>query len=604
MRVIRRSLPLLNKNKRNCCCCFLFKSQWFEYSTVTLAGSDNHTRSNNSKIQNIQVGTDHSKIIANFNNVKKYFDDNLELYKKISLIERYLNSQEKKIRIGLITNDVENKKLLTCLLVDPWDPKNWYGTLIDRDLTNKNNLIQYNNKDVIEISHNDEEKLDIYKIQYNERLLKNQSNFLEFLEINNLKLKHVNNNNNNNNNNREEIEKLEIIPIIKETENVILERKKNFDCHLYLFIKSFIYEKLPDESFANWPILSIINTNDEILLKRNNEEELVIDIDCAVKANELLIKSPSNSTEYLKLIQNCNINKFFNNFFKLTNDIEPIIELYKSVIEQLYLQIGNELSYGISYQLQNNKKLTVENYLNINLKMLENLKAKNELLISEWNQNSHFELQEFLQPFLNNNLKLNFPQLMKFIIKIDDLDLILENLLFNNENGFLNSTNENFNILIGKIDSISSGIENEEKKFFLKNPLKILEKNVFTKINFLQIELYDFIMSEFWKVQIPIISIATISHIFYNFELNTILSIILIGSMISLNKISKKMINEIDLFKKWYLENLRITIKSANDILRERLNTNIHLQIDKTKSKFNAVENLEKGLLELKNLKN
>lgn len=481
--------------------------------------------------------------------MKTHFKDDYNLYHKLDLIES-VSKGDARLRVGIIANHAENKSFLETYLVNPFDVRGWYSDLRNRNLS-KNNLIRIGKEDQLGIQDN----MDVYEIPNDSINDKIACKEIEFLEINDLEIK--------------DTTQIDGATVLNET--LSHENNNDFGCHLYIFVKSSSFEDMPqDPRLVNWPVIEVLNTHSIL------NSLLSCDIQTAQQANELLIESSRNSSRYLDLIMKSKLADLVENLNGRFTLEYLKNELLKIVVDQLYIQLSNEIG--------GKGKINAINYHRTKLQSLENLESDLESQISYWEQQSHMELQKEVTEYLNTLTNPKFSQIVRLLFKIDDLNVIYENLILTN--GFMTKSDKLFNQLVGK-----TGVTVETNAYdSLKTEMSTI------KLPELQEKIHNHVLKTFFTIPLPTIAICSGFHIFYNFEINTLMALISLLIVLSANSISKQVLRQFKNFNHWYLELCRLSIDANADLLRSQLSSTVTFQTKALNSKLDTIRQIEKSL--------
>ncbi|OWB75289.1 hypothetical protein B5S31_g5168 [[Candida] boidinii] len=575
------------------------------------------------------------------------------------------------IRIGIISSpNVSRGNMIDAIINDPLesDQSGFQLLKANRVKSNRSNIIKYLttpvfqpvgadtdvywlpspilNKDTRVIQHKDVgiNSQDTQSFGLNKEFF----NDIEFIEIydKNSKIKSSDKDNDNSQNKSQDVEEITMNPLFQKDK--ILK-----DCHLYIFVKSSIGEKLPIE-YQDWPVLEIVDH--ELDLAFDSEQTpMVIDFTKVNKANELMNQSTSNSSEYLNLLKKSNIFKFLYLINKETSGYRPSIALMRSVIRDIYKQIETENVEN--KRAVNNNDINDTDY-NISLtelsssERLQQLESKGKELneqINKWAQSSHYELQSRIMPFFDKVFISKYGKLHELFLKLDDLDLIMSSNIFapegikSNKNSILNtflkfsnkndkidkkfkSINEDLyygslrdsiaqlNYLEGKIDTATENLtltkinnnSNQEIELIdLESPMKTVEeKTINIKLPELSENIQNSMFNNFLKISLPTFMVSSSFFILGYMELNTSIAFLIFSIVLALNNISKESIKQIYDFRTWYLNQVRISIDESKSLLKDKVNSKLDLTKIIINDDFKVIDELAKDLKNLEKIEN
>ncbi|GMF97964.1 hypothetical protein B5S33_g2526 [[Candida] boidinii] len=573
------------------------------------------------------------------------------------------------IRIGIISSPtVTRGNMLDAIINDPLEiDQSGFQLLKENRLkSNRTNIIKYLTTPVFQPADPDTDvywlpspilNKDTRVIQHKDVGINSQDtqsfglnkdffNDIEFIEIydkNNSKIIESSNNEDLQNKNQD-VEEIIMNPLIQKDK--ILK-----NCHLYIFVKSSIGEKLPIE-YQDWPVLEIVDH--ELDLAFDSEQTpMVIDFAKVNEANELLNQSTSNSSEYLNLLKKSNIFKFLYLINRETSGYRPSIALMRSVIRDIYKQIETE---NVETKTNNSNDINDTDY-NVSLtelsssERLQQLESKGKELneeINKWAQSSHYELQSRVMPFFDKVFVYKYSKLHELFLRLDDLDLVMASNIFapegvkSNKNSIFStffkfskdkdgkfdkrfkSVNEDFyygslrdsiaqlNYLEGKIDTATENLtltkinNNQANELIdLESPMKkVEEKTINIKLPELLESIQTSMFNNLAKISLPTFMVTSSFFILGYMELNTSIAILIFSIVLALNNISKESIKQVYGFRTWYLNQVRMSIDESKNLLKGKVNSKLGVTKTIINDDFKVIDELAKDLQNLEKIEN
>lgn len=362
------------------------------------------------------------------------------------------------------------------------------------------------------------------------------------------------------------------------------------DCHIWVYVTS------PNESIEkinDSPYFTIINESQDLsvggrLMENHDPNTFGIDLDKLNKANILVSKSIKNVSRYLTLYQQSNINELLFTLNRETSGYKPLVLLLRSLLRDLHMQESDDVK--IARQLK--EEITV------------------------WAQNSHFELQSKVTPFLEHILLKELTKISQLIINSGDLTLVISNLLngtraplktgfFGKEiacYGSLEEATAKSHYLEGRIDALFPENEVQKPEECVDDFMVQLKGDVANKkLPELQSRINKFLTQEIIAAPFTIFTLCNVGYLYDLITLNTAFAVTALSIALTANTSQKKIISIISEFKDWYLEKLRLYIDNTTVFLGKRLNDNIASYETTQAKKKQIIKELQSAILEIEN---
>ncbi|KAG0677233.1 hypothetical protein C6P40_001001 [Pichia californica] len=548
----------------------------------------------NGSISNPEVK---KSLLQSLEDIKQYFNDisinsRIETVKKIVPSSNCLNFEPTTITLGIVqSKDIKPGLFIDSLIVDPLSSDNKTDAVIKqfrKANPNSNIKILYGTK-------NETVKGGIFKskspiLNHESRLIQDAKlgdgsgkllnrdifNDLSFIEVNDksfsqqMKIEGADN--------------LDLDTVPKD------DHIAESDCQLWVYVTSSSgnIEKLNDS-----PYFSIINISSESqiggkLVESLKPNSFEVDLEKLNDANKLIAKSINNVSTYLELYQQSNMNELLYTLNRETSGYKPLILLLRGLLRDLHIKESDDVKTA--------KKLKQE--------------------ITEWAQNSHFELQSKVTPFLDNVLLKKLTNMNQLIINSGDLTLLISNYLNGNrvklKNGLFDKDIECYgtledsiaksHYLEGRIDALFPENKNnmtisENGVDYYLSGLKSDISNV--KLPELQAQINNFLTKEVIAVPFTIFLLTNIGYVYDIITLNTLFAVTALSIAVTANISQKKAVSLISEFKDWYLEKLRIYIDKTMIFLGKRLNDNIIAYEVSQAKKRELISELKSAIVEL-----
>lgn len=553
----------------------------------------------NSTIKHSQVKKSLLEILEE---TKKYFGDSnnqisrkIESLKKITPLEKtidFTNFEPKTISLGIVqSKDLKSGLFVDSLIVDPLSNENKTDDIIKQfRKTNPNSNIK-----IIYGTKNENIKGGVFKckspiLNHELRLIQDAKlgdgtgkllnrdlfNDLAFIEVNDKTFsQHVK---------VDGADNLDLNTISKD------DKIKESDCQLWVYVTS---SNGNIEKINDLPYFVIINESNESqvggkLVESLNENNFQVDLNKLYEANNLIGESINNVSKYLKLYQESNMNELLYTINRETSGYKPLILLLRSLLRDLDIHESDDV------------------------KIAKELKDE----ITAWSQNSHFELQSKVTPFLENILVKDFTKISQLIINSGDLTLVISNLLngtrvklktglFEKEiecYGSLEDSIAKSHYLEGKIDALFPENKNNINRPTenVDNYLDDLKGEIANvKLPKLQSQINKFLIKEIIAAPFTIFALTNVGYIYDIVTLNTVIAVTALSIAVTANSSQKKVISIISDFKDWYLEELRLYIDNTMSLLGKRLNDNIKAYEISQVKKREIIHDLKSALIEL-----
>ncbi|AOA60314.1 Hypothetical protein PP7435_CHR1-0328 [Komagataella phaffii CBS 7435] len=518
-----------------------------------------------------------------------------------------LQSQDSKyspytVKVGIYSHDTQlSVKLTKAILVDPLDPKTYWSDYEQSLDIAKNNVYQYG--DQFQVDNNIESNYyripspflsSEYRPVVREKIKEDEVKEIDNTEIgydkqyfNDISIVQVN----------AEQPKLDdgSIPNVNSS-TIDLNKNLNtnlkvstfvpkilYDCHFIIHLKSNLHDTLPPELSDTIPVFTIVNRNQPIA------NHITVDVDEAIKANELLMKSPSNSTQYLNLLDESNIHQLLNLLNIETSKYNPIKCLSATIINDLYALFDTSIGGSKSPN-----EITLTPRLSVSKSQKELEKVKEQLLasINDWRYNAHIALQTKVIPFVHNEVVNKFSKVHRNLAQLDDLNVVISNKLFDeNTDGFLGQEIIKFNQLVGRISAL-----NTENSATLSSEIPLLDLKQLAKddkLLVLQNQISDYTIKQLFVINIPTILVSTGFFVKGFWSGQSLVAVVLLGLAISLNDISRTLFKSLSEFEKWYVNSLRERIDQSANQLTILLQQQVKSTNDTLIQSLNEVEELE-----------
>ncbi|ANZ74805.1 BA75_01523T0 [Komagataella pastoris] len=528
----------------------------------------------------------------------------------LSSLKDQLQSQDEKyspytIKVGIYSHDTQlSLKLTKALLVDPLDPKTYWSDYEQSLDIAKNNVYQYGDR--FQVDYNIESNYykmpspflsSEYRPVFKEKIKEDEKKEIDNTELgydrqyfNDISIVQV----------RAEQSELNDGSIPKVNSSTIdLDKNLNtnlkvstfipkilYDCHFIVHLKSNLHDTLPSELSDNIPVFTIVNRNQPIA------NHITVDVDKAIEANELLMKSPSNSTQYLNLLDESNIHQLLNLLNIETSKYNPIKCLSATIINDLYVLFDTSIGGSKSPN-----EITLTPRLSISKSQKDLEKVKEQLLasINDWRYNAHIALQTKVIPYVHNEVVNKFSKVHRNLAQLDDLNVVISSKLFDeNTDGFLGQEIIKFNQLVGRISALSTDNLDIASSDIPLLGLKQLAKD--DKLLILQNQISDYTIKQLFVINIPTILVSTGFFVKGFWSGQSFVAVVLLGLAISLNDISRTMFRKLSEFEKWYVNSLRERIDQSADQLTRLLQQQIKSTNDTLIQTLNEVEELEASL--------
>ncbi|CDK24847.1 unnamed protein product [Kuraishia capsulata CBS 1993] len=380
-------------------------------------------------------------------------------------------------------------------------------------------------------------------------------------------------------------------------------------CNIYIFVKSQFSDS-PDPKFSSWPMIQVLDTPEVNEYLATPISDLVVDLDATETANELLMTSTSNSSQFLSLTKKSNINSLLYEINKQTSGKKPIVSLLKCLVHEMYSELSSEHE-------GHNGKASSELYMARQNAQLTDKEARFSTEIHDWAQRSHLELQSEIIPFLDNQFVYTFGKIPQILLNVDEFDLVLSRALFGTSksqnsgwfsrsvsgNGFLSASQARFDYILGKIDGLPSDISEDHYVTSVKSylPETSAIESVKTaatneKLVMLQKLVNKSIISNLGLVNLPVFFVVSLLHLYGHIDLNTGGALFVLSLGLTLNNISKDTGKLLEGFKVWYVEELRKSIDQSKVLLMSALADKISGTKKRLLKKFKVISDIEKGI--------
>lgn len=322
------------------------------------------------------------------------------------------------------------------------------------------------------------------------------------------------------------------------------------------------------------PYFTVLNTTKESpragtsLSESLKEHTFPIDLGKLETANKLIKESIANTSTYLDLYRQSNINELLYTINQETSGYKPLILSLRSISRDLHLDSSSDIAVA--------KQLKQE--------------------IADWSQESHFELQSRVTPFLEEVLLKDFTRITQLLYNSGDLTLVISNLLngtrakvknglFGKEiecYGSLKESVSKAHYLEGRIDAlfpdgIYKGDEVSEANLGKVDEFvdELQGKVANEKLPALQSQINKYLINDLLAAPSGVFVMCNVGYIYDFITLNTAVAVSALVLAATVNTSHKKIIRIIGEFKDWYLEQLRIHIDKTCELLGERLIRNI-----------------------------
>lgn len=540
------------------------------------------------------------------NDANKYFGSEPNVSSKIKSIEQIIPKNElsyhefnpSAITLGIIqSKNIKPGLFIDSLIVDPLSSDNKTAYLIKeyRKLNPQSNLkITKGEKNEMisssilssksPILDNETRLIQNAKLNDGSNKLLNRDLFnnLSFIEVNDKQFnKHI------------KIEGAEQLHLGINSKD---DQIKKSDIQLWMYVTS------PNENIEkmnDFPYFILINNSKDnssigtSLQESLEENSFEVDLEKLNHANNLITENINNISEYLKLYQQSNMNELLFTINRETSGYKPLILLLRSLIRDLKI---NEASNDITISTD----------------------LKQEII--DWSQNSHFELQSKVTPFLENVLVKDLTKISQLILNSGDLTLVISNLLNGTRAkvkdglfsegvecyGLLQESISKSHYLEGKIDALFpetvGGAKNSKSVAQIIDDLQSQIAN--EKLPELQNKINKFLINEIIAVPFTIFALCNVGYLYGFIQLNTSMAIIALSIAMSANSSQKKIVKIISKFKDWYLEQLRVYIEKTTLLLGERLNENVTQYNEAQNKKQEIVNELKSILVDLESADN
>lgn len=561
-----------------------------------------HTKFRLKQLKRFNGTTSKNKSLAQIlDDTSKYFGKEQRIVNKVTSLKKivpstsdYVNFEPSTITFGICqANDIKRGLFIDSLIVDPLSNDNSITKLIKkfRDTHPQSNIkVVYGSKNQALgggiftskspiLSGNLRLIQDAKMGDGSSKLLKREIfNNLSFVEVNDTTFsQHV------------KVEGAENLDFNSEPKDDAISEP---DCQIWLYVTS---ENSNTVKINDYPYFEITNHVEEpsdlgaSLMSKLKENTFAIDLQKLLKANTLVSENINNISEYLSLYKKSNINELLFTINRETSGYKPLILLLRSLMKDLTIEESDDLKIA--------KEL------------------KNE--ITSWAQNSHFELQSKVAPFLEHVLVKDLTKISQLIMNSGDLTLVVSNLLngtsvkvknglFGKEiecYGSLQDSIAQSHYLEGKIDALFPESLNEGDTYNTVKADSILldlkNKVANDKIPAIQSKINKYLINEIIAAPFTIFVLSNVGYLYDIITLNTAVALTALTVAVTANTTQKKIIKDIVKFKDWYLEQLRLYIDKTTVLLGEKLDKNI-LQYEETQAmKRETVKNLQTVLVEL-----
>lgn len=557
------------------------------------------------RLNSTVVKSSKRSLIETLNDARYYFGDDKNISRKIESLKKivpknssgdYTNFEPTTISLGIVQSPALKQGLfLDTLLSDPYSITSTHELIKQFRLKNPqaNIKVIYGAEDKAVKGGIFTSKTSI--LNHEMRLIQDAKpgdgsskllnrdlfNDFSFIEINDKTFsKHVN---------IDGAESLDLATDLKDSEI------KESDCQIIIYVTSFgsildVINDTPSIWINNVPSNNTdLNIGTE-LETVNDENIFEIDLQKLNHANSLISDNIQKVSEYLLLYQQSNINELLYTLNRETSGYKPQIFLLKSLLKDLKI---NESS---------------------DVELAKHLKEE----ITEWAQQSHFELQSKVSPFLENVLLKRFSKLTQLIINSGDLTLVIPNLLngtrvkfkggfFQDEiecYGSLEDATAKSHYLQGRIDALFP--DNKDKGGVLKKDIDDylieLKNEVSTKkLPEVQSEINKYLIEEVIAGPFTLFALTNVGYIYDIVSLNTVVAITTLSIAITASMSQKKAISILTKFNDWYLEKLRLYIDTTAITLGKKLEANIKSYEDSQFKKKAIINELKDILYELEN---
>lgn len=362
------------------------------------------------------------------------------------------------------------------------------------------------------------------------------------------------------------------------------------DCQIWVYVTS---PNTNIERINDLPYFTIINESQGLsvggrLMENHDPNSFEIDLNKLNEANTLVSESIKNVSRYLELYQQSNMNELLFTLNRETSGYKPLILLLRSLLRDLHLKNSDDV------------------------KIAKQLKEE----ITEWAQNSHFELQSKVTPFLENVLLKELTKISQLIINSGDLTLVISNLLngtraplktgfFGKEiacYGSLEEATAKSHYLEGRIDALFPENEVQKPEECVDDFMVQLKGDVANKkLPELQSRINKFLTQEIIAAPFTIFTLCNVGYLYDLITLNTAFAVTALSIALTANTSQKKIISIISEFKDWYLEKLRLYIDNTTVFLGKRLNDNIASYETTQAKKKQIIKELQSAILEIEN---
>lgn len=363
------------------------------------------------------------------------------------------------------------------------------------------------------------------------------------------------------------------------------------DCQIWVYVTS---PNTNVERINDSPYFMIINESQGSsvggrLMENHDTNSFEVDLNKLNEANTLVSESIKNVSRYLELYQQSNMNELLFTLNRETSGYKPLILLLRSLLRDLHLKESDDV------------------------KIAKQLKEE----ITEWAQNSHFELQSKVTPFLENVLLKELTKISQLIINSGDLTLVISNLLngtraslknglFGKEvrcYGSLEDATAKSHYLEGRIDSLfpENKVQKPEKgvdDFIVELKGEVANE----KLPELQSRINKFLTQEIIAAPFTIFTLCNVGYLYDFITLNTAFAVTALSIAVTANTSQKKIISIISEFKDWYLEKLRLYIDNTTIFLGKRLNANIASYESNQARKKQIIKELQFAIIEIEKI--
>lgn len=360
------------------------------------------------------------------------------------------------------------------------------------------------------------------------------------------------------------------------------------DCQIWVYVTS---PNSKVEKINDLPYFTIINEAQDLsvggkLTESHDPNSFVIDLNKLHEANSLVSESIKNISRYLELYQQSNMNELLYTLNRETSGYKPLVLLLRSLLNDLHVRESDDVQVA--------KQLKGE--------------------ITEWAQNSHFELQSKVTPFLENVLLKELTKISQLLINSGDLTLIISNLLngtrvklksglFGKDlecYGSLEEATAKSHYLEGKIDALFPDTKSQKPEKNVNDFIHELKGEVANKkLPELQSHINRFLTREIIAAPFTIFTLCNVGYLYDIITLNTAVAVTALSIAVTANTSQKKIIAIISAFKDWYLEKLRLYIDNTTVFLGKRLNDNIALYESTQAKRKEVISNLQSAIMEI-----